>query len=125
MPDFKKYYTIPAPPEDVYMALTYAPSLSLWAGENIEMQTEPGTTFSLFDGGITGTNIAFEPNQKIIQHWDFGDSEIPSEVTIKLHPHKKGCSLEVRHTNIPQEAWEDITTGWDHTYMASLMDFFE
>ena len=125
MPDFKKYYTIPAPPEEVYIALTYAPSLLLWAGENIEMQAEPGTTFSLFDGDITGTNIAFEPNQKIIQHWDFGDSETPSEVTIKLHPHKKGCSVEVRHTNIPEEAWEDISTGWDDTYMASLMDFFE
>lgn len=125
MPDFKKYYIISAPPEEVYTALTYAPSLSFWAGENIQMQTEPGTNFSLFDGGITGTNIAFEPNQKIVQHWDFGDMELPSEVTIKLHPHKKGCSVEVRHTNIPQEAWEDITTGWDDTYMASLMDFFE
>jgi uncharacterized protein YndB with AHSA1/START domain len=125
MPDFKKYYTIPAPPEEVYMALTYAPSLSLWAGENIEMGTEPGTTFSLFDGSITGINITFEPNHKIVQHWDFGHLELPSEVTIKLHPHKKGCSVEVRHTNIPEEAWEDITTGWDDTYMASLMDFFE
>jgi len=124
MPDFRKYYTIPAPPEEVYMALTYAPSLSLWAGENIEMRTEPGTTFSLFDGEITGTNITFEPNQKIIQHWDFGDSEITSEVTIKLHPHKKGCSVEVRHSHIPEEAWEDITSGWDDTYMASLMDFW-
>ncbi|MEK0420917.1 MAG: ATPase [Bacteroidetes bacterium] len=125
MPDFKNYYIIPAPPEEVYMALTYAPSLSLWAGENIEMRTEPETPFSIFDGGITGKNILFEPNHKIVQHWDFGDSDSPSEVTIKLHPHKKGCSVEVRHTNIPEEAWDDITTGWDDTYMASLLDFFE
>lgn len=125
MPDFKKYYIIPAPPEEVYMALTYAPSLSLWAGENIQMEEKPGTAFSIFDGGITGTNIAFETNQKIVQFWDFGDTETPSEVTLKLHPHKKGCSVEVRHTNIPEEAWEDISTGWDDTYMASLLDFFD
>ena len=125
MPDFKKYYTLSAPPEEVYMALTYLPSLSLWAGENSEMGTEPGSAFSMFDGGITGTNLLFETDKKLVQSWDFGDLEEPSIVTIILHPHKKGCSIEVRHTNIPEEAWQDITTGWDDTYMASLMDFFE
>jgi activator of HSP90 ATPase len=63
-------------------------------------------------------------NKKLVQQWDFGDIEPHSIVTMKLHEHKQGCSLEVRHTNIPEEAWEDISTGWEDTYMASLLDFF-
>lgn len=116
---------VPAPPSEVYMALTYPPSLCLWAGENIIMGTEPNSPFSLFDDSISGINLEFEPNKKLVQQWDFGDIEPPSVVTFKLHEHKHGCSLEVRHTNIPEEAWEDISTGWEDTYMASLLDFFD
>jgi uncharacterized protein YndB with AHSA1/START domain len=124
MPSYKKYFIVPAPPEEVYMALTYPPSLRLWAGENAAMGTDPGSLFSLFDDSITGTNLEFDPNKKLVQQWDFGDIEPPSIVTIKLHEHKHGCSVEIRHTDIPDEAWDDITAGWDDTYMASLIEFF-
>ncbi|MEY4003061.1 MAG: hypothetical protein RIT07_1103 [Bacteroidota bacterium] len=124
MPDYKKYFIISAPPAEVYMALTYPPSICLWAGENAIMGTEPNSSFSLFDDSISGINLELEPNKKLVQQWDFGDIEPLSIVTMKLHEHKQGCSLEVRHTNIPEEAWEDISTGWEDTYMASLLDFF-
>ena len=60
MKDFKKYYTIPAPPEEVYLALTNPLSVKLFTGAEAEMSTEPGSEFSLFDGDITGKNIEFE-----------------------------------------------------------------
>ena len=125
MKDFKKYYHIPAEPEIVYQALTNEHTIRLWTGEPAEMSEDPGSEFSLWDGSITGTNIEFEPGKKIVQHWDFGEQETPSVVTIKLHPEKTGTSLELRHTNIPDEDYEDISTGWTDTYMASLIDFYQ
>jgi hypothetical protein len=44
---------------------------------------------------------------------------------MKLHEHQQGTSVEVRHTNIPDAAFEDITEGWEHTYMGSLQEFYE
>ncbi|MBE7178501.1 MAG: ATPase, partial [Mucilaginibacter polytrichastri] len=41
--DFKKYYTIPASPEDVYLALTNSATLLAWTGEPAEMSEEPGS----------------------------------------------------------------------------------
>jgi hypothetical protein len=32
--------------------------------------------------------------------------------------------MEVRHTNIPDEAFDDITEGWSQSYVASLEEFF-
>jgi len=75
MKDFKKYFIIPAPPEDVYLALTNPNTIQLWSGESAEMSTEPGSEFSLWDGSIVGKNIEFEEGRKIVQQWYFGEQD--------------------------------------------------
>ena len=125
MKEYKKYYIILAPPEEVYLALTKPETLRLWTGEVAEMSTEPGSEFSLWEESITGRNIAFEEGKKIVQQWYFGEQDEESIVTIKLHPHKQGTSIELKHTNIPDEAYEEIVEGWDDTYFRSLREFYE
>ncbi len=124
MKDFKKYYIIPAQPEEIYLALTNPATIQLWSGEPAEMSTEPNTEFSLWEGSIVGKNVAFEPNKKIQQEWYFGEQEPPSIVTIKLHAHKQGCSVELQHTNIPDEAYDDIVSGWNERYFGDLEKFY-
>ena len=125
MQDYKKYYIIPASPEEVYLALTNPNTIKLWSGEPADMSTVPDSEFELFDGSIAGKNLEFEAGRKLVQQWYFGDQEEPSIVTIKLHPHKHGTSAELRHTNIPDEAFADISEGWDDTYFGSLISFYE
>lgn len=125
MKDFKKYYIIPATPEELFLALTNPATLQLWTGEAATMSTEPGTEFSLWEGAIVGKNLDFEPGKKIIQQWYFGDQPEESIVSIVLHAHKQGTSVELRHTNIPDEAYEDIVEGWNETYFRSLQEFYE
>jgi uncharacterized protein YndB with AHSA1/START domain len=125
MRDFKKYFIIPAPPEDVYLALTVETTIELWTGDKASMQAVPGTEFSMWDESIVGKNLEFEPGKKIVQQWYFGEQEEPSIVTIKLHPHEDGTSMEVRHTNIPDEDYADIADGWTNSYAAGLIEFYE
>lgn len=124
MKDFKKYYVLPAEPEELYRALTTEITIRLWTGDEVEIDPTVGGEFSMWDGAIQGKFIALEPFQKIVQQWYFGDQQEPSIATLKLHKHKKGTSLEVRHTNIPEEAFQDISAGWDDPYIASLEDFY-
>jgi activator of HSP90 ATPase len=124
MKDFKKYYIIPAHPDEIYLALTNPLTIHLWTGEPAEMSTEPGSQFSLWDGSIVGKNVEFETGKKIIQQWYFGDQEEESIVTIKLHPHPRGTSVELKHTNIPDEGYNDIVDGWNDVYFASLYEFY-
>ncbi|WP_167618898.1 SRPBCC domain-containing protein [Maribellus sediminis] len=123
MKDIKRYYTIKADPADVYNALTNQKMLEIWTGEDVVMQAEAGTEFSLWNGSISGKNLELEPNTKIVQQWYFGEEEA-SVVTIKLHPHKKGTSVELHHTNIPDEAFENISDGWDEDYFGALNELF-
>lgn len=125
MKDYKKYTILPAEPEIVYAALTNAATIKLWSGEDAEMSDEPGSEFSLWEGSITGRNIEFEKNKKIVQVWDFGDQDEESVVTILCHEHAQGTSLEIRHTNIPDEAYSDIKEGWEDVYIAALIDFYK
>jgi uncharacterized protein YndB with AHSA1/START domain len=123
--DFKKYYSIPATPEEIYMALTNPITIELWTGETAEMSTEPGSEFSMWDGSITGKNVEFEPGKKIVQQWYFEGESDNSIVTIKLHPDKGGSSVELRHTNIPDTDFDDMVDGWNNSYFGGLIDFFE
>lgn len=125
MKNFKKYYEISASPDDVYLALTNPATIQLWTGDLAEMSTEPNSEFSLWDGSIVGRNIEFETSKKIVQEWYFGEQDEESIVTIKLHPAKKGTSVELIHTNIPDDAFEDISEGWDEYYFGALIDFYE
>lgn len=125
MKDYKKYFVIPAPPEDVYRALTHPATIHLWSGEEAEMSTEPGSEFSLWEGSITGKNIEFVQDKKIVQQWYFGEQKEESVVSITLHAHAQGTSAELRHNNIPDEAYDDIVEGWNEVYFASLIEFYE
>lgn len=89
------------------------------------MSTVPGSEFSLWNGSISGKNIEFIENKKIVQEWYFGEQEEQSIVTINLHPAKGGTSLELRHTNIPDDDYDDIVAGWNELYFGSLADFFD
>lgn len=124
MKDFKNYYQIPASPEEVYLALTNPLTISLWTGAEAVMDTVPGSEFSLWDDSISGRNIEFVENRKIVQQWYFGDQPEESIVTIILHPDKKGTSVELRHTNIPDADIDNMTEGWNQDYFGSLRDFY-
>jgi activator of HSP90 ATPase len=127
MQTYKKYFKIKASPADVYNALTNKHMLEIWTGEEAVMEEVPGTEFSLWDESICGMNLVFEKNFKIVQEWYFGeeDEDKKSIVTIKLHPDKNGTSMEVTQTNIPDEAYKNISEGWEEDYFNGLNQLFE
>ena len=125
MKDFKKYYILNATPEEIFAALTNPATIQLWSGDPATMSTEPDSEFSLWEGNISGKNLEFEKDKKIVQQWYFGDQEEESIVTMKLFPDKNKTSLELRHTNIPDEDFKNIVNGWNDIYFGSLIEFYE
>lgn len=122
MKSYKKYYTLNASAADIYNAMTNPIMLEIWTGEPAVFVTEPDTEFSLWDGSITGKNIRFEKDKLIEQVWYFDEEE--SNVVIKLHEDNESTSVELRHINIPEDAFENITAGWDEDYFDSLKELF-
>ncbi|MCQ2375045.1 MAG: SRPBCC domain-containing protein [Salinivirgaceae bacterium] len=124
--NLKFYQYIEGTPEEIYIALTNPFTILLWSGQPAEMNDQEGFEFSIFDGDICGKNLRMVPNQMIEQEWYFGDDNAqPSIATIKLHQHKSGTNVEVCHTNIPDDAFENIEEGWHEYYIGAVKHFFE
>lgn len=125
MKDFKHYVSIDAEAEDVYACLTNPFTIELWSDMPAKMEAEEGTEFEMFEGDIAGKIIELEPNRKVVQQWYFSDQEEPSIVTFKIHLDKRKVSLELRHTNIPDEAYEEMTEGWKKYFLGRIKEFLE
>jgi len=123
--EVKFYQYIEAEPEEIFLALTNPFTIELWSDMPAKMDANEGTEFELWDGDICGKNLEIVPNQKLVQEWYFDDLQEPSIATVKLHPHKTGTNVEVKHTNIPDEAFENINEGWREYYMGAIKRFFE
>ena len=63
--------------------------------------------------------------KKIEQEWFFGNQPEPSIVTIKLHPDKNYVSVELHHSNIPEEVYEEFVEGWEENFFGSIKTFLE
>jgi len=130
MKNIKKHYHIKATAADIFTALTNPLTIEIWTGATAVMEPVAGSEFSLWDGEISGINLEIEPGKKIVQEWYFEDEEgmepaQKSIVTIKLHGEGGSTDVELLHTNIPDEAFDNIADGWDRYYFKPLKELVE
>jgi activator of HSP90 ATPase len=123
--DYKTRIKIKAEIEDVYSALTNPFAIELWSGYPAKMSTEVNSPFELWGGDISGHNMAFEENKSLVQEWYFGEQDAPSIVTIKLFKQGGKTQLDLLHTNIPSEAYDDMVEGWNVNYLQAVKAFLE
>jgi activator of HSP90 ATPase len=121
---FKKTFKINAEPSDIYSAITNPYTIELWSGYPAQMSTEQDSEFSLWEGDITGKNIEFVQDRKVVQEWYFGDQQEKSIVTISISPDRENSVVTVEHTNIPDEDFSDIAEGWREYYFGAIINFF-
>ncbi len=123
--DFEYHTEIAAEPEEVFAALTNSFQIELWSGYPADMRAKEGYEFSLWEGDITGINLEVKPNRLLVQEWFFGETEHRSVVRIELKKRPGGTDAQLRHTNIPEEVFDEITTGWRDYYLGSIRAMLE
>ena len=63
--------------------------------------------------------------QSFAQEWFFGETDQRSIVTIKLKKDGSRTRVELEHTNIPDEVFEEIVEGWKEYYLGSIKGLLE
>jgi activator of HSP90 ATPase len=124
MKTFRRTFRINAEPADVYSALTNPYTIELWSGYPAIMSTVPESEFSLWEGDITGKNLEFVQDKKLVQEWYFGDQPEKSIVTITIDPDRENSRVTVEHSNIPDEEYDEIAEGWREYYIGAITDFY-
>jgi len=125
MTDFKYNISILADAEEVFTALTNPFQIEVWSGYPAQMSAEVGFEFSLWDGDICGKNLKVYQNRLLVQEWYFGEQENDSIVEIKLSKNGKETLVSLTHTNIPEEAYDEIVEGWKDYYLGSIKGMLE
>lgn len=125
MRNIRKTVHIKASREDIFTAITNPLTIELWSGYPAEMEPLPGTPFSMYDGDITGTLLALDPPSMVEQQWDFGEQSLPSIARIELFEEGHKTRIELNHSNVPEEAFENINTGWKEYYLGALKTYLE
>lgn len=123
--DFEYKLVIAADPEEVFAALTNPFQIEIWSGYPADMKAEAGYVFSLWEGDITGVNLEVVPNRRLVQEWFFGERDEQSLVEIKLKKENGKTVLDLKHTHIPAEVYEEITEGWREYYLGSMKEMLE
>jgi activator of HSP90 ATPase len=124
--DFKTRIKVKAEMEDAFAAFINPFTIELWSGYPAVMSKEPNSEFSLWEGDICGRVLEVEDEKKIVQEWYFGEQENPSIATLKFF--SQGSSrvqIDLVHTNIPEEAYDDIVEGWNEYYLGAIKTFLE
>lgn len=123
--DFQYQLEIIADPEEVFAALTNPFQIELWSGYPADMKPEAGYVFSLWEGDITGVNLEVVTNKRLVQEWFFGEQDEQSIVRITLKKAGGRTLLDLNHTNIPEDVYEEITEGWRDYYLGSVKSMLE
>ncbi len=87
-----------------------------------QISAEPGGTFSLFGGYITGRHVELSPGVRIVQAWRAGSwaPHIYSIVRFELSAHPGGAKLSFDHTGFPNGEALSLATGWHKHYWEPL-----
>ncbi len=112
--------TFQASPNDVYQALMDSARHARFTGAKASISPDAKGAFSAYDGGIRGTNLELQPDEKIVQAWQCAADGWPndhfSKLTITLSKENGGTRLELNHTEVPEAALEECNNGWREEY---------
>jgi len=123
--DFKTRIKVKSELEDAFAAFTNPFTIELWSGYPAVMSKEAGSEFSLWEGDITGRVLEVEEEKKVVQEWYFGEQEAASIATLKFFVQGGTVQIDLDHTNIPEDAYDDIVEGWNEYYLGAIKTFLE
>ncbi len=116
-----------ATPHDVYEALMDSRKHAKFTGAKAAIGRKVGDRFTAYDGWITGINLELVPDRKIVQKWRGGDwpEGHYSTATFLLKELAKLTELKFTQTEVPEDQFESISSGWFEHYWDKMKVFFE
>ena len=78
-----------------------------------------GSSFSAWDGYISGKTFQLTKEKMIVQSWrsgDFKDTDLDSTFILQFEKKGKDAVVHMVHANVPDQAYAGIKKGWDDYY---------
>jgi uncharacterized protein YndB with AHSA1/START domain len=113
--------------QQVYEAWMDSRKHAEFTSDTADIQPEPGGSFTIGSGYITGRNLELEPYRRIVQAWrttEFPDAAPDSWLEVILEDTPEGCALTLNQKNVPEDQVESYREGWQEYYFEPLQNYF-
>merc|ERR1712179_190149 len=114
--------------QELYNALTQRDMIQIFTGGEAKMKEcgEPGGTFEMLGGNITGQFTEMVPFTKIVQLWRLKSwpQGIQSTVTISIKQTKDDTKVSIVQTGVPAKEVDSTREGWQRYYFHAMKRSF-
>lgn len=118
-------YTINAPVEKVWWALTTADAAEAWGAAPAKFDASEGGEFSYWDGDIHGVNTKLIQNQLLEQDWYGHDHpEEKYKASFTFEPIDKGTVVKLHYSGNIYDEQRDIQ-DWQEYYFDPIKKLLE
>ncbi|MFM2377341.1 MAG: hypothetical protein RLZZ165_2438 [Bacteroidota bacterium] len=117
----------PAKAETVFHAWLNSKEHAAMTGGGASVKPVEGSSYTAWDGYITGEVMGLEPCSRILQTWrtdEFPEDAEDSQIEILLRDSTQGCQFTLRHTNIPAGDGQKYYDGWQAYYIKPMTEYF-
>jgi len=97
-------------------------------GRKASIHKKVGSKFKVWDEYISGEILELEEGKRILHSWrttEFSDEVEDSLLEIILEDNTKGCTLTLKHWNIPQGQGKNYEQGWIDFYFKPMKEYFK
>ncbi|XP_049812542.1 activator of 90 kDa heat shock protein ATPase homolog 1-like [Schistocerca nitens] len=112
--------------EEFYCALTNKEMVEAFTKSGVKMDVEPGGTFELLRGNISGQFLELVPNSKIYQTWrisNWPDGHF-STVLIEIEQLLDGIEVKLTQESIPESHLDTMKDNWNRYYWDAMRGTF-
>jgi len=114
--------------QELYNAFTQRDMIQIFTGGEVKMNDsgEPGGSFEMLGGNITGKFTELVPFTKITQEWRLKSwpQGITSTVTISIKQTKEDTKVSILQTGVPLKEVESTREGWQRYYFHAMKRSF-
>ncbi len=111
----------------VYKALLSSKEHSAFTGSKASCSDKVGSTFTAWDGYISGKNIELTKGKQIVQEWkttEWPEGYPPSILKISLRKKEDGTELTMVQSKVPASQVKQYDEGWHESYWIPMKEYF-
>ena len=120
--------SLPATPERLFDMYIDPAQHTNFTGLPAIVSAVPGSTFSAFDGVITGTILQVVPKRLIVQSWRspyWGPTDLDSTLVLTFLPEADGGRIELTQANVADADFAGVSHGWEKYYWTPWRAYLE
>ena len=117
----------PAPASRLYREWLNSATHSAFTGGPAAIEGVVDSSYTAWDGYITGRILELEENKRILKSWrttEFESGHEDSMLELEFTDTANGCRLHLKHWNIPDGQSARYLKGWDEFYFQPMRKYF-